>query len=262
MNIPVRALGRSPGLIAFLDYDGSLVGLRNRPELARLSHPRRDLLKKLGRTALVVVVTGRSVAEVRRLIGIPSLDCIGNHGFEIAHGDRSWVHPGAEECRAVLRSVLRRIRARSAGRDGVLVEDKGLTAGVHYRLLDPARVDWLMSVVLEEIGREAGSLRATFGKKVIEIRPNADWNKGRGVLEYIRWLGPEPGRRVVYIGDDRTDEDAFRALRGRGTTIVVGRAEGSAAEFSVRGVNQVWSLLRELAALRSSRKIHPAPRRR
>ncbi|MHB8094483.1 MAG: trehalose-phosphatase [Candidatus Aminicenantales bacterium] len=260
MNIPIRALGRSPGLIAFLDYDGTLVGLRKRPELARLSPRRRGVLKELGRTAVVTAVTGRSVAEARRLIGIPSLDCIGNHGFEIAHGDRTWIHPGAAESRAVLRSALRRIRARSADLDGVLIEDKGLTAGVHYRLLDPAHVGWLRSVVLKETGRERGLLKATFGKKVIEIRPNADWDKGRGVLEYIRWLGPEPGRKALYIGDDRTDEDAFRALRGRGTTIVVGRAEGSAAEFSVRGVNQVWALLGELVALRSSQIIRPMPR--
>lgn len=255
MNIPVRALGRSPGLIAFLDYDGTLVGLQNRPELARLSPRRRDLLKKLGRTAVVAVATGRSVAEARRLVGIPSLDCIGNHGFEIASGDRTWIHPAAAESRAALRSALRRIRARSAGLDGVLVEDKGLTAGVHYRLLDPARIGRLKSIVLEETGREEGSLKATFGKKVIEIRPNADWDKGRGVLEYMRWLGPEPGRRVLYIGDDKTDEDAFRALRGRAITVVVGRGEGSAAGFRLPGVNQVWALLGALAVSRSSQEV-------
>lgn len=262
MTIPIRALGMASGLIVFLDYDGTLVGIRKRPGLALLSPRRRSLLEALRRTAAVVVVTGRSLAEARRLVGIPSLDRIGNHGFEIAHGGRTWVHPAADAHRAALRSALRRIRARTRDLDGVLVEDKGLTAGVHYRLLDHPRIGRLRAIVLEEIGRAEGSLKATFGKKVIEIRPDVDWDKGQGVLEYLRRLGPEPGRSLLYIGDDRTDEDAFRALKGRATTILVGRGRRSAAEFSVRGVSQVWSLLEELAALRSARTARPSSRLR
>jgi trehalose-phosphatase len=119
----------------------------------------------------------------------------------------------------------------------------------------------LKGIVLEEIERRGGRLRATFGKKVIEIRPDLDWDKGRGVLEFMRWLGPAVDRRLIYIGDDRTDEDAFRALRGIGTTVLVGAAAWSAAEFRLPGVNQVWSLLGELTVSRSSQKARPRPRR-
>ena len=261
MNIPVRALGASRELLVLLDYDGTLVGLRSRPELARLSSRRRRLLEELGRTAVLAFVTGRAVAEARRLVGLPSLAYIGNHGLEIAYGIRTWVHPEVKKARSDLASALNRIRSRAVGLKGVILEDKGVTAGVHYRLLAPSDVGLLKGIVQEEIELRGGALRATFGKKVIEIRPNVDWDKGRGVLEFMRWLGPSSGRRLIYIGDDRTDEDAFRALRGIGTTVLVGAAAESNAEFSVRGVNQVWSLLGELAALRSSRKIRPAPRR-
>ena len=95
MTIPVRDLGASQDLVVFLDYDGTLVGLRARPDLARLSHRRRVLLETLGRTAIVAVVTGRSLAEARRLVGLPSLAYIGNHGLEIAYGNATWVHPEA-----------------------------------------------------------------------------------------------------------------------------------------------------------------------
>jgi len=251
MRIPLRALGTSPSLLVLLDYDGTLVGLRGRPELARLSTWRRGLLEALDKTAVVAVVTGRGLDEVRRLVGIPSLGYIGNHGLEIARGNKTWVHPAAAKCRGELHSALRRIRARAAGLKGVIVEDKGATAGIHYRLLEPSRVRRLKGIVLEEIERRGGALRATFGKKVIEIRPNVDWDKGRGVLEFMRWLGPAADRRLIYIGDDRTDEDAFRALRGIGSTVLVGAAPGSAAEFRLRGVRQVWALLRDLKAMRS-----------
>ena len=261
MNIPVRALGTSPDLLVLLDYDGTLVGIRDRPELARLSAKRCRLLEELGRKAIVAIVTGRGLEEIQGLVRIPFLAYIGNHGLEIAYGNRTWVHPGSEKTRSNLVPVLKRIRSRTAGLKGVIVEDKGLTAGIHYRLLAPSDVGRLKRVVGEEIMNRGGTLRTTFGKKVIEIRPNVDWDKGRGVLEFMRWLGPAVDRRLIYIGDDRTDEDAFRALRGIGTTVLVGAAAESTAEFSVWGVNQVWSLLGELAALRSSRKIRPAPRR-
>ena len=262
MNIPVRALGTSPALLVLLDYDGTLVGLRDRPELARLSAKRRRLLEALGRTVVVAVVTGRGLAEIQGLVGIPFLAYIGNHGLEIAYGNRIWVHPGAEKARHILVSVLKRIRSRAAGLKGVIVEDKGLTAGIHYRLFEPAGVGRLKEIVQEEINRRGVALRATFGKKVIEIRPGLDWDKGLGVLEFRRWLGPAADRRLIYIGDDRTDEDAFRALRGIGTTVLVGAAAESAAEFRLPGVNRVWSLLGELADLRASQKVRPGPRRR
>jgi trehalose 6-phosphate phosphatase len=250
MSIPVQALGVSPALLVLLDYDGTLIGLRGRPELARLSTWRRRLLDELGRTAVLAIVTGRGLGEIQGLVGIPSLAYIGNHGLEIAHGNRTWVHPGATERRGDLASVLRRIRTRTADLAGVIVEDKGLTAGIHYRLLDHPRVGRLKGIVHEELERRGAALKAAYGKKVIEIRPNLDWDKGRGVLEFMGWLGPAEGRSLIYIGDDRTDEDAFRVLAGVGATVRVGTAKDSSAEFRLRGVGQVWALLRALTALR------------
>lgn len=252
MTIPVRELGAYPALFVFLDYDGTLVGLRSRPEFACLSFRRRGLLESLGKTAVVAVVTGRSLAEARRLVGLPLLAYIGNHGMEIGHGTRTWVHPEAEKARPDLAAVLKRIRARTTDLAGVIVEDKGLTAGIHYRLLDRPRVCRLKGIVQEELERRGPALKTTCGKKVIEIRPNIDWDKGRGVLEFMRWFGPSAGRRLIYIGDDRTDEDAFRALRRIGATVRVGAATESAAEFRLCGVGGVWSLLKDLVALRTS----------
>ncbi len=251
MTIPVRDLGAAPDLVILLDYDGTLVGLKTRPELAFLSSRRRALLEALGRTAVVAVVTGRSLAKARRLVGLSSLAYIGNHGLEISYKRRNWVHPIARERRGDLAAVLGRIRTRTADLAGVVVEDKGLTAGIHYRLLRRAHIDRLARIVHEEIERRGTGLKATRGKKVFEIRPKVDWDKGRGTLEFLSWLGTAPDRRLIYIGDDRTDEDAFRALRRKGTTVRIGAPAKSQAEFRLPGVSQVWALLRALAALRS-----------
>ena len=134
----------------------------------------------------------------------------------------------------------------------MIVEDKGLTAGIHYRLLDRANVGRLTRIVHEEIERRGAALKETPGKMVVEIRPNVDWDKGRGVLEFLTRLGPGPDRTLIYIGDDMTDEDAFRALRRKAVTVRVGAPAVSKAEFRLPGVSRVWALLRALAALRSA----------
>ncbi len=251
MTIPERDLGAAPDLVILLDYDGTLVSLVSRPELALLSSRRRAFLEALGRTAVVAVVTGRSLAEARRLVGLSSFAYIGNHGLEISYKGRSWVHPVAKQRRGDLAAVLRRIRTRTADLAGVVVEDKRLTAGIHYRLLQRAHIGRLARIVHEEIERRGTGLKVTRGKKVFEIRPKVDWDKGRGTLEFLSWLGPALDRRLIYIGDDRTDEDAFRALRGIGTTVRVGGRARSLAEFRLPGVGRVWALLKTISALRS-----------
>ena len=252
MRLPVRALGEARDLALFLDYDGTLVGLRRRPEEARLSPGRRAVLDSISRTARVAVVSGRSLADVRALVGLPSLIYVGNHGLEIAEGGMTWTHPAAAGAKRALAAVMREVRSRAAALEGVLVEDKGATAAVHFRLLAPGDVPELKAVVEEAVGRNRGVLRTVPGKKVIDVRPDVGWDKGRAVIELLGRMGPAKGRQVIYIGDDRTDEDAFRALGGRAVTVRVGASGVSSAAHRLRGVGAVWMFLRELADRRTA----------
>jgi trehalose 6-phosphate phosphatase len=244
-----------PGLplAVFLDYDGTLVAIRRRPDLARLGPDRRAELGRLGRTAFVGIVSGRPLAEVRRMVGLRGLAYLGNHGMEIRAKGRTWVQPdAARKARSVGRAA-RAVAVRTRGIPGVLVEDKGLTASVHYRTVAARHHARLRAIVADEVRRSRGGLVLTQGKKVFEIRPNVPWDKGRGVLALLR---RERGLRSsfpVYIGDDRTDEDAFRALRGRGLTVRVGSGGLTLARYRLRGVGDVWKFLAALRVRAASR---------
>lgn len=235
-------------IAVFLDYDGTLVGIRRRPELARLGPKRRAELGRLGRRARVAIVSGRPLAEVRRLVGVPGLAYVGNHGLEIRAKGRTWVHPAAARRAGAVARAVAAVRARTADLPGVLVEDKGLTASVHYRLAGERLRRPLGRIVAEEVRRSRGALALSRGKMVLEIRPNVDWDKGRGVLELMRRTGDGGSRFPIYIGDDRTDEDAFRALGDRGLSIRVGTGRRTLARYRLRSVEEVW---RFLTALRS-----------
>jgi trehalose 6-phosphate phosphatase len=234
-----------PGLplAVLLDYDGTLVAIRKRPELARLHPGRKALLARLGRRTLVGLVSGRPLDELRRMVGVAGIAYVGNHGMEIRVNGRVWVHPPAARLAHRLARTTSVIRARAGDLQGVLVEDKGLTASAHYRLASPRHRGLLRAIVAEEVFRSRGALVLTQGKMVLEIRPNTVWDKGRGVLKLMSLAGCSKACFPVYIGDDRTDEDAFRVLAGRGLTIHVGRSRRTQARSRLRSVDEVWRFL-------------------
>jgi len=241
-------------LAVFLDYDGTLVPIRRRPDLARLGGDRRSQLGRLNKGACVGVVSGRPLAEIERMVGIPDLAYAGNHGLELRANGRTWIHPqAARKARSVARAVSA-LRLATAGFRGVLVEDKGLTASVHFRLAAARYHAPLWAIVADEVRRSRGRLALSQGKKVLEIRPNVPWDKGRGVLELLRRTCGRRACYPVYIGDDLTDEDAFRVLRGRGLTIRVGPGPKTLACCHLPGVDEVWEFLAALHA-----RISPGP---
>lgn len=233
-------------LAVLLDYDGTIVPIRRKPELATLGPERRAELRRLGRKALVGVVSGRPLSEIRRLVGIPGLAYAGNHGMEIRVNGRNWIHPGAAAKVQAVALAAAAIEARTGRLAGAFVEDKGLTASVHFRLAAARRRAEIRAVVAEEVLRSRGGLALTRGKMVLEVRPNVAWDKGRGVLELMRRAKCPGPVFPIYIGDDRTDEDAFGALRERGLTIRVGSGKRTLARHRLRDVEEVWGFLTAL----------------
>jgi trehalose 6-phosphate phosphatase len=244
-------------LAIFLDYDGTLVPICRTPGLARMRASRRAELWRLARQTSVTIVSGRPLAEIRRMVGIPGLAYVGNHGLEIGSGGRKWVHPeAARKAKAVAR-VAAAIRARTQGVPGVIVENKGLTASIHYRQVAPWRRAHLRALVADEVRGGPGGLELSGGKMVLEIKPAVAWDKGRAVRELLRRAGGARSVFPIYLGDDRTDEDAFKALRARGLTVLVGRKRPTEARHRLPGVDEVWQFL---SALRL-RLSGPLPRR-
>lgn len=236
-----RRLARRRVLLC-LDYDGTLVPIASRPDRAAFDDTGRRLLSTFARRVPVAVVSGRSLASLRTLVGVPALVYVGNHGLEISGPRVRHDAPVSSAWRGDLHRLLASIKRDAP--PGAVLEDKGMTASVHYRLVAAStRRRWLPGLRARlRAAAGQGRLRVVRGKAVIELRPPVDWNKGAAV----RWLLSRPalaGRTPVYLGDDTTDEDAFLAVRRDGVGVLVGRPRRSAARYRVSGPTDVRSLL-------------------
>jgi len=237
-------------MLVALDFDGTLAPIVPHPDDAALPADTRRAIERLaGRSdTRVAVISGRALADVRDRVGVESLYYAGNHGLEIEGPQLRRSHPVTGEAIEALRTCVDRLRPELAEMPGVLVEDKGLTLSVHYRMAPDAR-----TVVENAVVRgcaEIAGLRVTHGKMVVEVRPELDWDKGRAARFLIDSLLTETAEApVLFAGDDRTDEDAFLALAGRGDGIVVGDPPpaDTAATFHLRGPHELPALLEGLA---------------
>ncbi len=238
-------------LAVFLDYDGTLTPIVARPELAVLAPEMRESLRRLAAVCTTAIVSGRALADVAALVNEPDLVYSGNHGFEIrGPGGTSVQHDKGREFQSEVARARDRIAERIRDVPGAFVEDKTYSLSVHYRQAAAERkseIEAAVDTVLADLPR----LRKHFGKKVFEVRPRMDWDKGKAVLWLLTALGLD-GDHVLplYIGDDVTDEDAFRALAGRGLGLLVAEEpHDSAAAYSLRNPDEVRQLLEALVAM-------------
>jgi trehalose 6-phosphate phosphatase len=192
---------------------------------------------------VVAVVSGRSLADLRPRVGVEDVVYVGNHGLEIDRGGPPRVHPQARQLAPTIAEVCRKIEQATGGK-GVIVEDKRLTATIHHADADPDTHETVEAIVDEAVDQHA--LRRSPGKGNVEIRPDVVWDKGSAMRELV--ADAPDGWRPIYLGDDETDEDAFRALDGHGITIHVGDEGPTAARYRIPNPAQVAGFLNGLAA--------------
>ncbi len=244
-----RETGR---LVLLLDFDGTLAPIVERPEAAAIPAPTRAALTALmGRDGVeAAVVSGRGLADVRERAALHGIAYAGNHGMEIEGPGIERIHPEALAARPLLEEAAARIAPALEGVPGSFLEDKGLTLSIHYRLSGPEAEPPVRAIVEAAVEGRPG-LKATAGKMVLEVRPRVEWDKGRAALFLLDQMRPPPGAPVLYLGDDRTDEDAFRALAEgeRGEGVVIGHpvAEDTAAGSWLRDPTEVGELFKALA---------------
>ena len=240
--------------IIMLDIDGTLAPIAPRPQDAVVPPATRRAIAALAARpgVHVAIVSGRGAADARRLVSVGNSWVIGNHGIEIVGPQgESEIAPQAEPYQGAMAQASRKIASSVTHVAGVTLEDKVWTLSLHYRLADPVVVPRLKAAV-DAIAQQHG-LRVTEGKGVYEVRPPVHLDKGTAVLALARRLGGlVPGSSVIFAGDDRTDEDAFRVLREHDPTAVtirVGDEETeTAAEFRVADPEAVRRFLEWLMA--------------
>jgi len=231
----------------FLDYDGTLTPIVARPDLAIMSDGMRNILRGLAAKCSVAVVSGRDLADVKRLVGLDDIVYAGSHGFDISGpGGLSIQHEQGAAFTEAVRRAAEKLAPALAGIEGALVEPKRFAVAVHYRQVAAADLPTVEAVVDEAL-KAVPELRKSYGKKVFELRPRFDWDKGKAVRWLMEALG-QTGADVLpfYLGDDLTDEDAFAALADDGVTIFVGAPHRTAAHYLLDDTDQVGGFLSEL----------------
>ncbi len=229
-------------LFVFLDYDGTLTPIVETPDKAVLSDEMREVLKELKEVLPLAIISGRSLDDLMNRVSVDGIYYAGNHGAEIFDGEKVIVSRETEREKILMAEILNRLKESLQGIEGLIIEDKGITTSVHFRKVRVKDLNRLFKE-FKRITREyLDTFRITIGKKVFEIRPISAWNKGDAV-EWI--LGSYGNNRIpLYIGDDVTDEDAFKVIQGRGVSIGVGL--NCKVDYYLKDHKEVMAFLREV----------------
>ncbi len=254
-------MGRAQGkkVAIFLDYDGTLTPIVATPEKAFLSGPMRDAVIELAKQCIVAVISGRDLQDVRIKTGIDHIYYAGSHGFDIAGPKGSLVafQPGKDFV-PLLDKVEKRMKEGLKKIHGALVERKRYSLAVHYRQVKEEEIQSVRELV-DRVGREWPQLDKSEGKKVFEFQPGIGWNKGKALWWILDALRLSPGLVLpIYVGDDTTDENAFRVLRDRGVGIVVSeKPRLTEACYILKNPDQVLVFLRAILSWLERKAIKP-----
>jgi trehalose 6-phosphate phosphatase len=244
-----RRLASVERVLLCLDFDGTLAPHVDDPDEATLTDNSRRMLETLCRQSAldIAIVSGRALADLKDRVGIDAFTYAGNHGLESdvwTESEGSTAHPRAKQYRSNIDQICAEFETQLTI-PGCRIENKGVTATVHYRNADiePDEIEERVASVVEQIDGE--SLQLVPGTEIVEIRPAIEWNKGHAVQQFEKRYQVE--YLTIYIGDDTTDEDAFRAIEPDGISIYVGTDGETDASYYVPNVDGVTEFLEWLA---------------
>ncbi len=247
-----KKIFNSKKVFLLLDYDGTVIPIKKYPSLAILSEKTKYLISNLTNhpNIFVGIVTGRSLKDIMSIIGIKNLCFAANHGFEIYYKKQKWIHPDAKNIAPKLKQILADLNRELKAVEGTYIENKGLSISVHYRNVKPKYVPFIKRTLKNVTSLHDSSLKLTSGKKVFEIRPNIEWNKGQAIIKILKLQRAMGKSIIIFIGDDKTDEDAFRLLPSGSITVRVGRNKSTHARYYVRSFLEVHQFLKEIIFVR------------
>lgn len=257
----IAATLRRGQVMVFLDFDGTLSPLVDDPTAADLPATERAVVAALAAKVPVAVVSGRDLADVRARMGLDGLWYVGGHGTSVAHPDGTITEDtsGAESASttALLNAGEEDIRRRLINAaPGVIIERKRSSIAVHYRRA-PQELHRVRGAA-EATAQAHPELQLTAGRSIFELRPAAAWDKGTAVRWLLDRAAGGAGALPLYLGDDTTDETAFRAIEARGVGVLVGGvAAGTAAHYRLRSRDRVAPFLERVAAALPDPEVRP-----
>ena len=244
-NISQR-IQEAQNLFLFLDYDGTLTPIVSTPDLALCPSEVKATLVKLRDLPKVslAIISGRSLEDIREKVGVPGIIYVGNHGLEIENPAGMHKKKLSANRQREYNNIVQTLKESLKEIPGILFEDKGPILTVHFRNAPPEYFPGITQVLEETLEKWKDRWNIAYGKMVFEIRPKVDFNKGKAVQEILR-RSATPGILPIYLGDDQTDEDAFRILKGKGITVFVGDSRLTlGADYYLKDSSEVLEFLR------------------
>ncbi|MFH1258198.1 MAG: trehalose-phosphatase [Elusimicrobiota bacterium] len=244
-------------LYVFLDYDGTLTPLRKTPKEAVIPKETRKLLADLSkkRKCKLAIISGRALKDLKKTVGIKNIVYSGNHGLELEGRGLKFQSPISPNFKALVGRIKNGLKEEISDIKGALIEEKGFSLSLHYRLVAKNDLPLLKTIFRKNTASylKRKQIKIESGKMVWEIRPAIKWDKGKVVL----WiLAQQKSGRTnksiipIYLGDDLTDEDAFKALKNKGLTVFVGKPRPSQAEYYLKNTQEVIKFLKQLLELK------------
>ncbi|MGD2059989.1 MAG: trehalose-phosphatase [Acidimicrobiia bacterium] len=244
----VDELGERPAI--FLDYDGTLTPIVEDPDAADIGDEERAVLVEVATRVPLAIVSGRGLADVKSHVAVEGITYSGSHGFEIEMADgRTIEQDAAAEAVPELDEAERMLRAGAADLAGIMIERKPYAIAVHTRRASTEGARVAAGELAHEVVSRFDGLVLRGGKEIHELRPAIDWDKGAALSHLRSLLSGDP--LPLYIGDDETDEDGFRAVRCEGGLgVLVGRRRGAEtwADYTLEDPARTIEFLSRLAS--------------
>ncbi|KAM0927100.1 hypothetical protein ACQ4PT_003205 [Festuca glaucescens] len=262
----IAAASKGKKIVMFLDYDGTLSPIVANPDAAYMSDAMRAAVRDVAKHFPTAIVSGRCRDKVYNFVGLSELYYAGSHGMDIkgpSSNPESVLCQPASEFLPVIDEVYKLLVEKTKSTPGANVENNKFCLSVHFRCVDEKRWNFLAEQVKAVI-KDYPMLKLTQGRKVFELRPSIMWDKGKALEFLLESLGFANSSDVlpVYIGDDRTDEDAFKVLRERGQGVgilVTKSAKETSASFSLQDPGEVMEFLLRLVEWSRISRSSPSP---
>lgn len=237
-------------VVLFLDFDGTLTPIVDTPNRANLSCETKEILEKLVKkeNCKLIIISGRALQDLKEKIRIKDIVYVGNHGLEIEGPKIKFESKIPMHFKDCLNEIKLALKNKLSNIKGILIEDKGLSISLHYRMVSDSDLE-LMEKIFKEVIQSyviKNKIKICLGKKVFEIRPPASWDKGKislWLLAREKFIIRDSDIEPVYIGDDITDEDAFSVLKNNEFTIFVGKQKESSAKYYLKNTEEVKGFL-------------------